>query len=357
MKTWVRKTLSVGVLAAGALLFGPGVAHADVHQDSYHNNGILNGAQLVAPVSVPVNIVGNAIGVAGEASAVGVGQNITESGRVSQRSHDNNGIANGLQGYLPVNVPVNVVGNAAALLGQADAAGAGVNQTESAKVTEHGRRGWGQRSHDNNGILNGTQIYAPVDVPINICGNALSLLGAAHARAICANGHGDRIESAKQDSHHNNGILNGGQVYAPISLPVNVCGNAFGFLGGAHAAAFCSNGHGGVMGDHGHGHRHGHGGVMGDHGHRHGHGGVNGDHGHRHGHGQDCDAVNSGDHDRNLGDGAALGDNDDTKYGRNSRSMGGRAAAEPAEASPVSGLTQGVGAANLGGLDLPKIVG
>jgi hypothetical protein len=84
---------------------------------------------------------------------------------------------------------------------------------------------------------------------------------------------------------------------------------------------------------------------------------VNGDHGHRHGHGQDCDAVNNGDHDRNLGDGAARGDNDDTKYGRNSRSMGGRAAAEPAEASPVSGLTQGVGAANLGGLDLPKIVG
>ena len=314
MKTWVRKTLSVGVLAAGALLFGPGVAHADVHQNSYDNNGILNGAQLVAPVSVPVNIVGNAIGVAGEANAAGVGKNTTEGGKVSQRSHDNNGIANGLQGYLPVNVPVNVVGNAVAVLGEANAAGAGVNgRTESTKVTEHGAHGWGQKSYDNNGILNGTQIYAPVDVPINICGNALSLLGEATAQAICTNGHHHRTESAfgaKQVSYDNNGILNGAQVYAPISLPVNlagnsvailgesnaaavahnesaqgggfgqdshdnngignglqiaapvnvpinVCGNALSLLGQADAAASCSNG-GGIGGDHGHGHGHHH---------------------------------------------------------------------------------------------------
>ena len=150
MKTWVRKTLSVGVLAAGALLFGPGVAHADVRQNSYDNNGILNGAQLVAPVSVPVNIVGNAIGVAGEANAAGVGKNITEGGKVTQNSYDNNGIANGLQGYLPVNVPINVVGNAVAVLGEANAAGAGVNgKTESATVTEHGTNnahGWGDQN-------------------------------------------------------------------------------------------------------------------------------------------------------------------------------------------------------------------
>ena len=390
MKTWVRKTLSVGVLAAGALLFGPGVAHADVHQTSYDNNGILNGAQLVAPVSVPVNIVGNAIGVAGEANAAGVGRNTTEGGHVSQKSYDNNGIANGLQGYLPVNVPVNVVGNAVAVLGEANAAGAGVNgRTESAKVTEHGKHGWGnQKSYDNNGILNGTQIYAPVDVPINICGNSLALLGEANSQAFCANGHG-RTESAwgaKQKSYDNNGILNGAQVYAPISLPVNlagnsvailgesnaaavahnesahgggfgqdshdnngignglqiaapvnlpvnVCGNALSILGEANAAASCTNGHGGVNGDHRHGHGHGH------------------------GHGHDGNAADNGDHDQYLGDGGALGDNDDTKYGSHTADMGGRSAGKPAEASPVSGLTQGVGAANLGGLDLLKTLG
>src|SRR4051794_11575237 len=99
MKTWVRKTLSVGVLAAGALLFAPGAAHADVSQDSSDNNGVLNGTQLFAPVSIPVNLVGNAIGVAGEANAVGAGSNWTEGGKggVSQDSSDNNGILNGTQ--------------------------------------------------------------------------------------------------------------------------------------------------------------------------------------------------------------------------------------------------------------------
>jgi ChpA-C len=397
MKTWVRKTLSVGVLAAGALLFGPGVAHADVRQNSYDNNGILNGAQLVAPVSVPVNIVGNAIGVAGEANAAGVGKNFTEGGKVTQNSYDNNGIANGLQGYLPVNVPINVVGNAVAVLGEANAAGAGVNgrKTESTTVAEHGKNdghGWGnQNSWDNNGILNGAQIYAPVDVPINICGNALSLLGEGNAQAVCSNRHGHWTESAwgaKQNSYDNNGILNGAQVYAPISLPVNlagnavgvlgegnaaavaqnesahgqkfgqdthdnngignglqiaapihvpvnVCGNALGILGEANAAASCTNG----------------GAVKGDGGHSHHHNGNGGDH--------DGTAADNGDDDY-LGDGGAQGDGG-TKYGSDTNAMGGRSAAKSdTEASPVGGLTKsvgGVGTTSLGGLDLLKTLG
>jgi hypothetical protein len=112
MKTWVRKTLSVGVLAAGALLFAPGAAHADTHQNSYDNNGILNGTQFFVPVSMPVNIVGNSDALLGHANAAGVGTNWwTEGGRVSQDTSHNNGIANGTQVYFPINVPVNVVGN------------------------------------------------------------------------------------------------------------------------------------------------------------------------------------------------------------------------------------------------------
>src|SRR4029450_2337064 len=99
MKTWVRKTLSVGVLAAGALLLAPGAAHAGVSQDTSDNNGILNGTQLVAPVSVPVNIVGNAIGVAGEANAAGAGWNKGSwAESVKQTSKGNNGILNRSEG-------------------------------------------------------------------------------------------------------------------------------------------------------------------------------------------------------------------------------------------------------------------
>ncbi|HET6533986.1 MAG TPA: chaplin family protein [Actinoplanes sp.] len=241
MKTWVRKTLSVGVLAAGALLLAPSAAHADVSQETSHNNGILNGTQLVAPVSVPVNVVGNAIGVAGEAGAAGAGWNKgrTEGGK--QSSKNNNGILNGTQAYLPVSVPVNVVGNAVAVLGQATAIGTGVNgkHTESAR-TESGR-GADQSTSGNNGIANGTQIYSPIDIPINICGNSLALLGQAHAAAVCTNKGFGESGRANQSSKNNNGIANGTQVYAPVSLPVNLSGNAIGVLGAANAAAASSN--------------------------------------------------------------------------------------------------------------------
>ncbi len=245
MKTWVRKTLSVGVLAAGALLLAPGAAQAGITQDTSDNNGILNGTQIAVPVAVPLNIVGNAIGVAGEANAAGAGANWLESGKAAQQdSSDNNGIANGTQAYLPIWAPVNVVGNAVGVLGEANAAGAGANGTESAR-TESGTGGH-QDSSDNNGVLNGTQIYSPIDIPINLCGNALSLLGEANAQAACTNAGGNQTESGMQDSSDNNGIGNGTQVYAPISLPVNLAGNSVGVLGEGNAAASASNesGHG-----------------------------------------------------------------------------------------------------------------
>jgi len=269
MKTWVRKTLSVGVLAAGALLFAPGAANADVRQNTGDNNGILNGNQIAVPVSVPVNVVGNSLGILGEANATGVGVNRTEHGwRDVQNTGDNNGILNGNQFYLPISVPVNVVGNAAALAGEANAAGVGVNHTrgrraESAHTTEGGWPGGIQNTGDNNGILNGNQIYAPIDIPINVCGNSLALLGGANAQAICANnvwahrrGHGWRGHWKKESGHvtehswqntgDNNGILNGNQLYAPVRLPVNLAGNAVGILGEGNARAVAVNesGHG-----------------------------------------------------------------------------------------------------------------
>jgi hypothetical protein len=399
MKSWVRKTLSVGVLAAGALLFAPGAAHADVPQASYDNNGILNGTQLVAPISVPLNVVGNAIGVAGEANAAGAGANwITEGGKAGQASYDNNGIANGTQVYLPVNVPVNIVGNAVGVLGEANAAGTGVNgrTTESATTTESGHQnrhnGPGQNAWDNNGILNGTQIYAPIDVPINICGNALALLGEANSQAVCGNGVRRHTESgwaAGQDSHDNNGILNGTQVYAPISLPVNLAGNAVGVLGEGNAAAQAVNesgrGHGfdqnssdnngiangtqiaapihvpvnicgnalGILGAADASAACGNG-IQGG---GHGHGGTNGG-----GHGQGHDGDNAGDNGNddylgdhgNDGNGGAQGD--DAGYGSHSDATGGRTAAKSAtEASAVDTLTKstgGVGSVGFGGLDL-----
>src|SRR5689334_5620228 len=184
MKTWVRKTLSVGILAAGALLFAPGAAHAGGHgngggfaQVTGANNGILNGTQIGVPINVPINVCGNSLALLGAADSQAVCANRTEGARNVQATGVNNGILNGTQVLVPINVPVNAVGNSAAVLGAAHASGVGVNnvggrRAESAHTTE-GAQGFGpgfaQVTGANNGILNGTQIGVPINVPINIC--------------------------------------------------------------------------------------------------------------------------------------------------------------------------------------------
>ena len=65
MKSWVRKTLSVGVLAVGALLLAPGAAQAGGPPDNSGTFAVLNGIQL----SVPVTICGNSVALAGLADS------------------------------------------------------------------------------------------------------------------------------------------------------------------------------------------------------------------------------------------------------------------------------------------------
>jgi hypothetical protein len=258
MKTWVRKTLSVGVLAAGALLIAPAAAQADSHQSNGDNVGLLNGTQIVAPIKVPVNVVGNSIAILGGADSRSAGINKVESGKVKggfgpsggsiQSNGDNVGLLNGTQAYLPVNVPINVVGNSVAVAGGADSRSVGFNGIESGRTeSTRNRGGWGpdaiQSNGDNVGFLNGTQLYAPIDVPVNVCGNSIALLGGASSRTICANVIGDRrfgrresakvTESAWQSNGDNVGIANGTQLFAPITLPVNLSGNSIAALGGA----------------------------------------------------------------------------------------------------------------------------
>lgn len=143
MKTWVRRSLNAGVLTAGALLVSGAAAQANPVLTTTDNVGLLNGTQALIPVQVPVNVCGNAVnvlGVTGGATASCTG-----------------GAVAGPEVPEPVD-PGYEYGSV-----QADA--------EAAYLT----------SYDNWGLLNGTQVLAPVQVPIDICGNAVGVLGSAGA--------------------------------------------------------------------------------------------------------------------------------------------------------------------------------
>jgi hypothetical protein len=54
------------------------------------------------------------------------------------------------------------------------------------RSAKHAKGGGDLTSIGNVGILNGNQIYMPIQIPINVCGNAIGILG--NAAASCEGG-------------------------------------------------------------------------------------------------------------------------------------------------------------------------
>ncbi len=89
----------------------------------------------------------------------------------------------------------------------------------------------------NNGLLNGSQVLAPIQAPINLCGNSVAVLGVSGAgcdggsAAQMSSTDAEVTEAGDMTSAGNNGIGNGTQAQLPIQAPINVCGNSIAILG------------------------------------------------------------------------------------------------------------------------------
>ena len=249
-KRILRQASIAGAVAAGAALLAGGVAHAGGDIVTTGNNGIANGNQVVAPIQAPINVCGNAVGalvgIAGAGCDGGSDANLESGSLADMVSAGNNGIANGNQVQAPIQAPINVCGNAVgALIGVAGAGCDGGSSAdirhghsaESAKVTEASKTPQ-MVTAGNKGVLGGTQVAAPIQAPINVCGNAVAVAGAAGAG--CDGGtKADLGHHAVPDmtSVDNSGIANGTQIFAPIQLPIDISGNAVGVLGIAGAGS------------------------------------------------------------------------------------------------------------------------
>ncbi|WP_169806774.1 chaplin family protein [Actinomadura macra] len=375
MRIWSKNTSRAALVAAASVTLGAGglaglapAASADGGMQTSGNFSILGGNQVYAPISIPVEVSGNAIAVLGLAQA-------SSHGGASVKNHRHGGggggggggmktsgmfsIGGGNQIYLPISVPIDICGNAVAVLGLAKAQckggasvvndghhgghhggwresgtgtgaangyrgsratgdqrtatgdqratvgaprgsgaashqrGAGVpsdqrgsgiagvqpgagfpsDQPSSGFTSDQpgsgladdqrgsgivgdkresaarGGDGWGgdhgggggMQTSGNFSILGGNQIYAPISAPINVCGNSVAVLGIANswckggAHVSNKRGGGDGMQTSGNFS-----ILGGNQIYAPISAPINVCGNAVAVLGVSQA--WCKGG-------------------------------------------------------------------------------------------------------------------
>jgi hypothetical protein len=232
---------------------GPRAYHHGRHVGSTGNDtdgrfGVGSGNQVIAPITAPVNVCGNAVGNA-SAGCQGGAEVRNSGGAGGNRTSGRSGVLSGNQVVAPVTAPVNICGNAVALIGHAFAGCKG-----GVKAGNSGGAG-GNRTSGRSGVLSGNQIVAPITAPINICGNAAAVLGASEAHCKGGAGvsrHGGSGGNGGNWTSGRGGVLAGNQIVAPIAAPVNVCGNAVAVLG--DAAAGCLGG--AHVGKPGHGHDH-----------------------------------------------------------------------------------------------------
>ncbi|GAA1456637.1 chaplin [Nocardiopsis exhalans] len=226
-------------LTAGLVLAPFSAAFANPETDG--SGGVGSGNQIVVPVDVEANLCGNALAVLGISSAkcTQVSEVLYESsGQGGGATTDGSGgVASGNQIILPVDAAIDACGNSVAV--------AGISQAECVEVVEvlekESEDAPSTMSDGSGGVASGNQIVVPVDAAIDICGNSVAVLGASSAQCTTI----INIIQASPDNQGNQGdtstdgsggVASGNQVVVPVDAAVQICGNAVSVLGIAEAS-------------------------------------------------------------------------------------------------------------------------
>ena len=163
----MRKTIpTLGIVSAGLLLAGSPAHAVETDMSSNLNIGVANGIQALLPIQAPVNLCGNAIGLLGSANSYCVGgANADYASPVNNPVYNPYLFAQG--GGYGQNLPIPLYP-----LYPAGGGGGGVDTDLQSAL--------------NGGIANGIQADAKIQAPINLCGNAIGILGSANS--FCTDG-------------------------------------------------------------------------------------------------------------------------------------------------------------------------
>jgi hypothetical protein len=202
------------------------------------SDGILSGTQGIVDLDVPVTVGGNAISVIGDSESTGA---VTtppasggDAGAGEATTDGSDGILGGTQVIAPIDVPVTVGGNAISVIGDTTSTGA---ITTPATGNGTGTAGAGEATTDGaDSILGGAQVIAPIDVPVTVGGNAISLIGDSTSTdaTVSTPAAGDTGDATTSGS---DGILGGIQVLLPVTAPITIGGNAVSVIGDSETTA------------------------------------------------------------------------------------------------------------------------
>ncbi|MFJ8084448.1 chaplin [Streptomyces sp. NPDC096205] len=162
MRQATRKGLLTMAAATGVIAAAGGAAHAASGASGSASNspGVLSGNSVQAPVSAPVNVCGNTVDVVGALNPA-MGNSCT----------NNSGTSGDSGGY----------GDSGDSGGYGDSSGSG----------DTGATG---STSDSPGVASGNHVQAPVEAPVNVCGNTVDVVGALNPAMgnDCGSDHGSR---------------------------------------------------------------------------------------------------------------------------------------------------------------------
>ncbi|WP_049577174.1 chaplin [Nocardiopsis sp. SBT366] len=236
MRNTFRYTFATA-LTAGLVLAPFSAAFADVQTDG--SGGVASGNQIVVPVDVEANLCGNSLAVLGisKATCTKVSEVLYENSGQGASTDGSGGVASGNQIVVPVDAALNACGNSVAV--------AGISEAECKEVVEVLEKEAEDApstltTDGSGGVASGNQISVPVDTAIEICGNSIAVLGASSAQCttiiniIHASPDNEGAPSAATSGA--GGVASGNQVLVPVNAAVDICGNAVSVLGIAEAS-------------------------------------------------------------------------------------------------------------------------
>ncbi|MEU1469748.1 chaplin [Streptomyces sp. NPDC005761] len=164
MRQVTRKGLITMAAAGGVLALSGGYAHADAGASGGASNspGVLSGNSVQIPIEVPVNVCGNSVNVVGLL-------NPAAGNACANVSH---GAAAGHHGSA-----AGTSGGHASDNDHGRGARPGTGKHRAAGSDDGGGATAEGTAKGSPGLLSGNQIQVPIDIPVNACGNSVTIGG------------------------------------------------------------------------------------------------------------------------------------------------------------------------------------
>ncbi|WP_285243325.1 chaplin family protein [Pseudarthrobacter sp. fls2-241-R2A-127] len=230
----IRRCLLGTAFAGGLLAFG-GVAANAADTTTSGNDGLLSGTQVMAPVTIPINVGSTSFGLLGDsaASTQNAGTPAAPAPAPAASTGGGDGIASGTQVVAPVTAPINLGATSVGLVGDSAAS----TQNTATSGTAPAAPAPAATTTGADGIASGTQVVAPISVPITVGATSVGGVDDSAASTQNAGTPAAPAPAPAASTGGGDGIASGTQVVAPVTAPINLGATSVGLVGDSAAGA------------------------------------------------------------------------------------------------------------------------